>query len=223
MNNKSKISVNFGCGSVRPVGWKNYDSSLNSFLQSIPIVKRVSKSYLKSVEYTQSAKYLDLRKKWPFISATVSVIYASHLLEHLTQKQASHFMSEAYRSLIPNEVIRIVVPDLRALSEEYLSNLEAKEDKASQDFLYAVNLHKENTYSSNSNILTRLINLTQGYPHQHKYMYDEFSLKKLLFDSGFQEIVMCTYGESKNIENIKDVECTAEGIPSIYIEARKPD
>lgn len=221
MKGVDAVYINLGCGGVRPDGWQNFDSSLNSLLQSIPVIKHIYQRLHKSVDYELPARYLDLRKKWPFSDRSVSVVYASHLLEHLSQKQAQHFMSEANRVLKPDGTIRIVVPDLRALSANYLSDLKSEKPKASQDFLYAMNLHKENTYSPDSNILSRFVHLIQGHPHQHKYMYDEFSLTKFLLENKFHMVRGKSYGASKYINNITDVECTAEGIPSVYVEAKK--
>ena len=215
----NKVFVNLGCGGVRPDSWQNYDSSLNSFVQSVPIIKHIARFFKRSVQYGVPARYLDLRSKWPFKDQSVSILYASHLLEHLSQRQASHFMQEANRVLEKKGVIRIVVPDLKVLSENYLSSLDSTDHKASQEFLYAMNLHKENAYAQDLNIFSKLINLMQGYPHQHKYMYEEYSLKHLLHNSSFENIDVASYGESRYVHNISDVECTAEGIPSIYLEA----
>lgn len=52
--------------------------------------------------------------------------------------------------------------------------------------------------------------------------YDKYSLSKLLSNHGFDQINISSYGRSMYINNIKDVECTSEGIPSIYLEAFKP-
>lgn len=92
--------INLGCGGVRPEGWENYDSSLNSLMQSLPVIRSIVKKLNRSVEYERPAKYMDLRRKWPFDDSSVSVVYASHVLEHLRLHDAQHFLSEAFRSLI---------------------------------------------------------------------------------------------------------------------------
>lgn len=53
-------------------------------------------------------------------------------------------------------------------------------------------------------------------------MYDNFSLKKIILDAGFIDILECSYGVSSYISEISDVESTKEGVPSIYMEATKP-
>ncbi|MBD2139673.1 methyltransferase domain-containing protein [Anabaena sp. FACHB-1237] len=165
---------------------------------------------------------MDLNKRWRFTSASVDVVYASHVFEHLTLVTAKLFIQEAYRVIKPNGVIRIVVPDLYKLSKNYIHRYETGEQDASNELLYSLNLHQEGTYSADRNFLEKILNLIQGYPHQHKYMYDSFSLKKIISDAGFIDICESSYAVSSNIPEIKQVEFTKEGVPSVYIEAIKP-
>ena len=80
----------------------------------------------------------------------------------------------------------------------------------------------ENMYPPKSNsFLKKPIARWQGYPHQHKYMYDELSLGALLAQHGFRDIKSLTYGISDSIPEIKDVEGDREHYISIYKEARK--
>lgn len=221
VKNETEVLVNLGCGQTRPNGWLNFDSSLNSLIQSTPVVSTISRHFLNSVVYDQPALYLDLRKKWPFKDGSVSVIYASHIFEHFTKHQAEHFLTESFRVLRSNGIIRLVVPDLEKLSFEYLEGIKIDKIESSSEFLYALNLHKENTYPSQRSFVTKFIGSYQGYPHQHKYMYDRLSLKKILLKSGFGEVLSNKYGKSEYIEKIGDVENTAEGVASIYLEASK--
>lgn len=117
--------------------------------------------------------------------------------------------------------IRIAVPDLKRLSEIYLESIDGEGSEASTKYLYALNLHRDNTYPIGGGHLRGITNLLQGYPHQHKYMYDVSSLESALKKNGFSEIEASFYGESKYLKNVIDVECTAEGIASIYVEAKK--
>jgi predicted SAM-dependent methyltransferase len=215
----SGLLLNVGCGQTRPAGWINTDSSLNSLLQSLPVVRRVVRGATFGTKYELPARYLDLRGRWPFAKGSVAVVYASHVLEHLSFSQATHFFNEAKRVLTASGIIRIVVPDLQALARIYLDGLNAESKTATSEFLYTINLHAENSYAPGRNFLVKLINSVQGYPHQHKYMYDGHSLRDALEEHGFHDVQMCSYGASKYISRIRDVECTAEGVPSTYAEA----
>jgi len=221
MANQERKLVNLGCGQVRPEGWLNYDSSLNSLLQSLPRIGKLASVVLPSVKYEKVARYLDLRGRWPFEDGSVDVIYASHVFEHLSRKVAQRFIRKSFDKLKRGGVIRIVVPDLAALAQVYITNLSAGKMEATEEFLYAINLHKENTYK-NETLLGWLIHSWQGYPHQHKYMYDAITLGRVLREGGFVGIQTSCYGISTYIKNIRDVECTDEGVVSLYLEAVKP-
>lgn len=84
-------------------------------------------------------------------------------------------------------------------------------------------MHLDGQYPKNK-ILHRVIGLFQGYPHQHKFMYDEYSLRSLLDSYGFVNITTCQYGESKLMDQfIQDVEFgeLERYSNSLYIEAKK--
>jgi cyclopropane fatty-acyl-phospholipid synthase-like methyltransferase len=146
-------------------------------------------------------------------------VYASHLFEHLAKHDAAVFLKEARRVLRPGGVIRLVVPDLRRLAEAYVEALAGGDDRASERFLYALNMHADQTYGPDRTVLVRLVNWLQGYPHQHKYMYDAATLGSVVSSHGFRAVRAATYGRSELIPEIADVEHTAEGIPSVYVEA----
>jgi predicted SAM-dependent methyltransferase len=59
----------------------------------------------------------------PFPNAKFEVVYHSHLLEHFSKKKAEFFLEECYRVLKTGGVIRIVVPDLEQIANEYLTQL----------------------------------------------------------------------------------------------------
>lgn len=219
-----ETKINHGCGSVRPKGWINTDNSLNAQVQKIPVLGRwIEKNVIKSAHYDNpDVHYTNLNKKWNFKDNSVDVVYASHLFEHLSHKAARLFLSESYRCLKPGGVVRIVVPDLYKLAKKYVTDVENGNENASTHFLWAINLDKENMYPSNKmNFLKKAIASKQQYPHQHKYMYDNLSLPKMLREFGFSEIVSSGYGISNYIKDIKDVEGASESYISIYIEAKK--
>lgn len=112
----NKLKLNLGCGAIRPDGWLNMDSSFNSLLQRLPFGKFLARSF-GSNEYETSAHYINLNRKWRFKSSSVSVVYASHLFEHLKPLRAKSFLDEANRCLCREGSIRIVVPDLIRMQE----------------------------------------------------------------------------------------------------------
>lgn len=219
-----KLRLNLGCGAVRPQGWINTDSSLNANLQKIPLIGKPIARLFNPVEYEDSNfRYMNLNKAWKFADNSVDVVYSSHLFEHLSLKSADLFLSEAYRCLKPGGIIRIVVPDLYAICKKYIAEYENdsyKEDSTTF-ILWAINMHREGQYGD-PGLLKKLVYELQGYPHQHKYMYDLKSLTKKFQQYGFVDILSKSYGVSEYLSDcIRDVEGKEESYMSVYLEALK--
>lgn len=62
----------------------------------------------------------NLRGGIPFPDGHFSVVYHSHLLEHLRRSDAVKLIAECQRVLSPGGIMRVVVPDLEATAREYL-------------------------------------------------------------------------------------------------------
>ena len=220
----NSIKLNLGCGAVRPQGWVNTDSSLNAHIQRIPIVGSIVHKMFHTVEYSDNnVVYMNLNKRWPYKNDSVDIVYASHLFEHLTLPSAELFLNESYRCLTPGGVVRIVVPDLYKICKRYISEYEQSDKADPTEFImWAINMHREGQYGMKSGWMKKFILEWQGYPHQHKFMYDEKSLTKKLKEKGFNEIRSLRYGVSDYIPQIADVEGSKESYLSVYLEAKKP-
>ena len=66
----------------------------------------------------------DVRKGLPFGDKTFNAVYCSHVLEHLSRREAANLLQHMHRVLLPGGVIRIAVPDLETLTREYLRLLD---------------------------------------------------------------------------------------------------
>lgn len=216
-----KIMLNLGCGAIRPDGWINTDSSLNSLIQDIPILGKTLSSIFSDTVYIGKAKYMNLNNKWNFPDESVDVIYASHLFEHLSSQNARLFLTESYRTLKKGGVIRLVVPDLYQHIQYYVERFDIDREKASHHLLSMLNLHREGQY--NSSLMHTILGRIQGFPHQHKYMYDQHSLTELLTQFGFTKLSGSSYGRSNYLFEIDDIESsTLHGYEkSLYIEGVK--
>jgi len=89
--------LNVGCGSKYHKEWINLDLDSNN-----PDI--ISCNLLKGI---------------PFPSGRFAVVYHSHVLEHLPKEKALGFIKECYRVLQKNGTIRVVVPDLENIVDEY--------------------------------------------------------------------------------------------------------
>jgi predicted SAM-dependent methyltransferase len=218
------MKLNLGCGSVRPLGWVNTDSSLNANIQKIPVIgKRISKIF-NPIEYEDAnVAYMNLNRPWKYANNSVDIVYASHLFEHLTIKSSNLFLSEAYRTLKPGGIIRIVVPDLYQICKKYLEEYNSADtlEDTTKFIMWAINMHREGQYGD-MGFFKKIVLEWQGYPHQHKFMYDKNSLRLKFSEFNFVDCISLSYGVSNSIAEIKDVEGTKESYLSVYLEAKKP-
>lgn len=217
------IRLNLGCGSVRPKGWINTDSSLNANLQRIPFIGKPLAKIFNPVGYdSNNLIYMNLNKNWRYKSSSVDIVYASHLFEHLTLQSADLFLKEAYRVLKPGGVMRIVVPDLYQIVKKYINEYDsfAANEDPTEFVMWAINMHREGQYGSPS-VIRKIIHEWQGYPHQHKFMYDPKSLSQKVLKYGFKEPKLLSYGISDYIPEIADVEGKSESYLSVYLEVKK--
>jgi len=117
---KNKIKyVNIGCGKIFHSDWINID-----LIKSSNIINHNIKNGL------------------PFANDEIEIIYHSHVLEHLSKSDAENFIKECYRILKPGGIIRIVVPDLEEICQEYLENLGNSYKTQDKNYLKKYNWNK---------------------------------------------------------------------------------
>ena len=106
--------INLACGSVflENSNWINFD-----YASSCKAVKKVN-----------------LLKRLPPETETADLVYSSHFLEHILYSQVIDFLSEIFRILKSDGVLRLVLPDLENMASNYV-NLRKIEDHQKADFL----------------------------------------------------------------------------------------
>lgn len=163
----------------------------------------------------------DLTKPLPFKNNSVDCIYSSHTLEHLYFDDAKKLLNECFRVLKPGGLIRVVVPDLKAYANEYLSEKKLEpndfwESKADK-FLDQVRLRPRNF--SSGKFFSRFYNWINDTA-SHKWMYDTDSLTHYLKMARFKKIKRRGFNQSK-IKDIKNLEQKARLGNAVCLEAQK--
>lgn len=221
------LELNLGCGLDAPTGWINIDSSLNARLAKWPRIRRllgklhIIPRQLLDVDWPRNIMIHDLRKGLPFGNDSVSYIYASHLLEHLTIQDALHLIAECYRVLKPNGVLLIIVPDLRQMSEKYVSaklnGLSSETTLAADEFMRNLGTCPERQSASNW-----IVDLHWSVHNKnlHKWMYDESSVAHRLREAGFVEVTRKTCFDSA-ILNIELLDKPSRFESAVCLEAAK--
>lgn len=202
-------AVNIGCGLTIAQGWINIDNSPNARLAKYPLLRwmlwkfRVLSDRHYRVEWPRSIVIHDVRKRLPFPDSSVDYVYTSHFLEHNSFSDAQRLITDIFRILKTDGVVRIVVPDLAIGARLYLEALRANpaDSKAASDFLDWMQLSKP------------------GVRDPHLWMYDAPSLSAMLIKAGFTDVVVCGYKQGRTPDcDILD----NRPEDSVHIEAQKP-
>jgi predicted SAM-dependent methyltransferase len=209
-----EIKLNLGCELNTPAGWVNIDGSWGAWLAKHPYWRRLLKplkvfpDHVLSKPWPGDVLVHDLRRPLPFADGSVAVVYSSHLLEHLYLAEAKNLLRESYRVLRPGGVIRMVVPDLRALVEEYCDQEvqggpELVPELKAADRLNTRMMLREEGPPAGS-LIYKIYSLLTDF-HSHKWMYDAESLVWHLQQAGFTEVAALPVHESR-ITDIRKVE-----------------
>lgn len=117
---KGKMNcLNLGCGDRYHKNWVNVDINSNS----------------------SDVISCNLLGGLPFPNEKFEILYHSQLLEHFPKEKVFEFMKECHRVLKKNGTIRIVVPDLETIVNEYKKNLHealnnpSKQTEANYDWI----------------------------------------------------------------------------------------
>lgn len=225
--------LHLGCGLNTPEGWINLDGSWNARLSRHPglrkligILRFVPTSQL-DISWDPNILVHDVRSPLPFGDNSLSAVYASHLLEHLYFEEAKRLLLECFRVLSPGGVLRMVVPDLGALVQEYLNEKQSLASSATTEAMTAAD-------RLNEKLLLRSPAPPSGNPiyrfyitwkdfHSHKWLYDVDSLVNHFQRAGFMDVREMGFCQSRieDIERIEKAERVLNGA-GVCVEGVRP-
>jgi len=181
---------------------------LGPILESLGLLDE-GQERLVSAARNSAIRWADATKQIPLPDQSVEVLYTSHMVEHLDRTAVRRFLREACRVLAPNGIIRIVIPDLRKLVDQYIA--EGNADVFMERTLL--------TLPRSRHLLDRLKHLVVGDRH-HLWMYDGPSMCRLLSAAGFREPRLLAPG-STTIPNPGALDLYERAEESAYVEALK--
>lgn len=159
------------------------------------------------------AIFLDAGRKFPIANAQMDFIYSEHLFEHLTPGQQLNMLSESYRVLKKEGVVRIATPSLDFLFDLY-NTPEKKENEmyiswstTSSPYLEFVN---KNIRSKESHYCYVINNFFKAWGHQMIHNFE--SLEQMALQTGFTIVKRCEVGKS-TYSVLKGIEKHGEIIP----------
>lgn len=219
-----KIMINIGCGPTGHGDWINLDWGILAFLHRfLWLEKLIFKLGLwpgdqneinYNVKWPKNLRLVNCAKPLKFPKNSVDYIYSSHFFEHIKKFQTIAVLKSCYRCLKPGGVIRVSIPDLDFIVEQYKNNNDnIKKVDIINDHIYALGEQKltpPGFYQKIQNFFMR--------GHQWIYNYDYF--KEMLVKSGFKEasIARCRPREGK-VPNLDALDCHED--ESIFLEAVK--
>ncbi len=218
---RDPILLNLGCGELVGSHWINIDSSPNVLLDNSPRLKGWFRKLLPAssrADKFRTARHLDLRKKkWPFATASVDGIYGSHVFEHLTREDGAHVLQECFRVLKPGGRVRLLMPCLEDLVEQYRELKKKKDPLAATEF------------AQRTLVLPDLPAGPWWYrlyfqfydKNRHRMFYDRASLKHYLEQHGFARVAVRRHLDSQ-IPYLFEVEREDRFPGAFCVEAMKP-
>jgi len=248
IKNKEFSILNLGAGQKAHPEMTNIDYSVFLKIAKSSLLKSVLKKtgFLTKERqvildgFDKDAILHDLSKGIPFPDGSFNVIYHSHLLEHLDRVTARTFIEHCMAKLKPGGTLRVVVPNLRAFVEDYLSAYKAAVDDPGQKRRYDEATYSllqqmvetETSGTAGQTPLRRMLeNLLLGDRRRrgdlHLWMYDEFSLSELLKSIGLQDVEVCQ-SDTSRIERWSEfgLDINEDGSPykkrSVYVEGTRP-
>lgn len=142
-NKDGKVYIHLGCGEINAKGFVNIDM----------------RSY-SHVHYLQQVEDLSI-----FLDEYADLIYASHVLEHISHNNIQRILKEWFRVLKKDGVLRISIPDLDKIIEIYFA--EGKDIRS---------------------IIGPLMGGQDHIYNFHKSVFNEEYLKEILLLVGFRDV-----------------------------------
>lgn len=210
MKNNEIKKLNLGCGLNAPNDWINLDGSWNAWLAKNRFLLKLLKisgllpKKLLDIKWPKNVIIHNVKNPLPFKDFSFSSIYSSHLLEHLYLNEAKNLLKECFRALQPGGIMRIVVPDLKIIIQEYNENKRQKTDNFNPADILSKHIFTWEHKPYRNNFAHKIYDAINNF-HSHKWMYDADSLIDHFKKAGFQDVKEMEFQQSR-IKEIKDIE-----------------
>ncbi len=200
------VKVNLGSSLLVAHGWINVDGNLSALFAGAPrpVLRAVYRLAGISSQLTED-EYVDVLGHNTFVHHNLEYgiplpddcadyVFASHFLEHLSQRHGEQLVREAARILRPGGVIRIAVPNLAFFMDAWRAG---DKERAMQGIFEDLDL---------------------GHFARHRYMYDFEMLGGLIERVGLTDVRRCDFRQGR----VPDIDVLDNRPGSLVVEAEKP-
>jgi predicted SAM-dependent methyltransferase len=139
--------------------------------------------------------YLNVCRRFPFSDASVDVLYAEHMLEHIHVDKVRFVLSEARRVLKPGGMFRITVPDLEIHARNYVAKNEDFFRPIIDKYMGRWDKNLDKYWLIRSNGGAFMSRAVQRF-YRHRWMYDFETLSSCLREVGFKQCTKQSFGVS---------------------------
>ncbi len=201
-------NYHLGCGGVVANDFLNIDANMSSFTKKSGVAVKVSEP---NDCYVLAH---DLRDGIPAAPSSLQVIYHSHFLEHLSNRESVNFLRDCLKSLAKGGTMRFAIPDLELWCKEYLS------DK-SDFFDWYRGAYLGNWWDKIHTNGMAFSGMLYNFGHKMAYDYETLSIR--LLDIGFVDVQRKEWGVSDRVPALSILEGTdsERRVESLVIECRK--
>jgi len=216
-NETNGVCLNIGCGLIAPSGWLNFDSSFTLKLARTPLIGKKLIRIINGPAWPSSVLCGDIVKGLKIPHESCDLIFASHVLEHISLSDFHTAMNNICSYLKTGGIFRAIVPDLKSYIKRYNSQTSKSPvaQKASLEFMKNMNV---GCADSRRNLLFRLGEALKNSRHQ--WMWDALSLHSVFVEHGFKNVRLCEYGDWSDVR-FKLVDRKESYADSVCIEGNK--
>lgn len=202
--------VQFGCGLCAPQSWTNFDSSATVRAQRIPLIGRFIRP--TGVLFPRNIRIGDVVRGLPVPTGACTLIYSSHVLEHLTYPEVRVALRNVHSYLRPGGIFRFVLPDLEAMITAYLAD---QPDDRCERFVASLRMVG---FARKTGIRGALHSILANSSHRSHWDFD--GMRSCLSQAGFRDVRRARFGDSADAAFV-DVEDPGRWEGALGIEARK--
>lgn len=179
--------IHFGCGLCAPTEWTNFDCSPSLRLQRLPVVGRCVPGGAFG-RFPPNVHYGDVVRGLPVPNGSATLVYSSHVLEHLSLADARRALRNVRQAMKRGATFRCVLPDLEQLVAEYQAD---ETSNAAARFMENTLLGEPRRDRSLGGLLRQLAGNSR-----HLWMWDFKGLAAELHAAGFTAIRRAMFHDS---------------------------